>query len=164
MELTDAIANAFYEETVGNQFLLAILYKLVQDQAIIDETETFDVNTIHKVADIRLGLTKQQRQDMREGRDVDLSLYEHLWRAPAVPEELTAQKQPSQEDLLQSFVPNLASVFGISMQDARKVARQAAAALPEEKEPAKLMLFAAKLLEQSGTDGGSSEKDPGNGQ
>ena len=165
VELTDAIANAFYEETVGNQFLLAILYKLVQDQAIIDETEIFDVDTIHKAADIRLGLTKQQRQDMREGRDVDLSLYEHLWRAPAVPEELTAQKQPlQQDDLLQSFVPNLASVFGISMQDARKAARQAMAALPEEKEPAKLMLFAAKLLEQSGTDGGNSGKDPGNGQ
>ena len=32
VNFTDAIANAFYEETVGNQFLLAILYKLVQDQ------------------------------------------------------------------------------------------------------------------------------------
>jgi len=50
------------------------------------------------------------------------------------------------------------------MQDARKAARQAMAALPEEKEPAKLMLFAAKLLEQSGTVDGGSDKGPGNGQ
>lgn len=150
VELTAALSDAFYEETVGNQFLLAILYKLVQDYAIISKTETFDAETVHRTADLRLGLTKQQRKDMREGRDVDLTLYEHLWRAPAIPEEMNPQEQMPKDDPLQSLISNLVTVFGVSMQDARKAARSVAAAFPDEKDPAKLLLYAAELLDKSG--------------
>ena len=150
VELTAALSDAFYEETVGNQFLLAILYKLVQDYAIISKTETFDAETVHRTADLRLGLTKQQRKDMREGRDVDLTLYEHLWRAPAIPKEMNPQEQMPKDDPLQSLISNLVTVFGVSMQDARKAARSVAAAFPDEKDPAKLLLYAAELLDKSG--------------
>ena len=124
VELTAALSDAFYEETVGNQFLLAILYKLVQDYAIISKTETFDAVTVHSTADLRLGLTKQRRKDMREGRDVDLTLYEHLWRAPAIPEEMNPQEQMPKDD--PDAKPHFKPRYRLWRQhrDARKAARR----------------------------------------
>lgn len=63
---------------------------------------------------------------------------------------MNPQEQMPKDDPLQSLISNLVTVFGVSMQDARKATRSVAAAFPDEKDPAKLLLYAAELLDKSG--------------
>ena len=148
--LDEAMADAFYEETVGNQFLLAILYKLVQDYAIINLQEAFTPETVHKVADYKLGLTKKQREDMKSGKDVELQEFEKLWNPPTLPPEVLVQsrKEP-QTDFIQDLTSKLVSEQQLSVQEARTVARQVRAALPVERDPNTLYLYALELIRKS---------------
>lgn len=83
--LTDELRKAFYEETVGNPFLVAILYKLVQDDAIISEREEFDAGDVRRVARARLGITAGMRRNMLAGVDEELTRYKRFWTAAPVP-------------------------------------------------------------------------------
>jgi hypothetical protein len=73
--LTEELRHAFYEETHGLAFLAVILYKLVQEDAIILGRETFGVLDVHRVADESLGLTKPMRDALRSGKELDLQKY-----------------------------------------------------------------------------------------
>ena len=73
--LTDELRDAFYQETHGLAFLAVILYKLVQEDAIILGKETFGVLDIHRVADESLGLTKPMRDALRTGKELDLQKF-----------------------------------------------------------------------------------------
>ncbi len=86
IELSDEMINAFFDESVGNPFICSILYKLVQDDAIVSRREFFDISDVHRTASEKLGLTSQMRKDMLAGKDVDLSRLEPLW-GPAMPEK-----------------------------------------------------------------------------
>jgi hypothetical protein len=73
--LTEELRHAFYEETHGLAFLAVILYKLVQEDAIILGRETFGVLDVHRVADESLGMTKPMRDALRSGKELDLQKY-----------------------------------------------------------------------------------------
>ena len=81
VKLTPSIKKVFFNESVGNPFIAAILYKIVQDDAIINKTERFCEADIHNVAENKLGLTAKMRRDMLEGTDVELNNYKYLWNA-----------------------------------------------------------------------------------
>ena len=147
--LDDAMADVIYEETVGNQFLMAILYKLVQDYAIINRDETFTPETVHMVADYKLGLTKKQREDMRKGLDVELREFEELWNTPAVTPEVPESSPEQHGNNTQDLAARLMSEKQLSMQAAKVIARQVRAALPTEKDPDKLYLYALDLYQHS---------------
>ena len=73
--MTEELRNAFYRETHGLAFLAVILYKLLQEDAIILGKETFDVLDVHRVADESLGLTKPMREALRTGKELDLQKF-----------------------------------------------------------------------------------------
>lgn len=73
--LTSELREAFYQETHGLAFLAVILYKLLQEDAIILGKETFDVLDVHRVADESLGLTKPMREALRTGKELDLQKF-----------------------------------------------------------------------------------------
>lgn len=155
VELTKEMRNAFYEETVGNPFLASILYKLVQDEAIISHNETFTPENVHSVADFRLGITKQQRKDMLNGKDFELNQYLKLW-APAVPaEKKTADTQSSQKsssDIGEDLAVRIMRDFHLDIENARKVSRQTIAAsadLKGTKDMDMLLGYAAAIIRLS---------------
>lgn len=73
--LTDELRDAFYQETHGLAFLAAVLYKLLQEDAVILGKETFGVLDVHRVADESLGLTKPMREALRTGKELDLQKF-----------------------------------------------------------------------------------------
>lgn len=73
--LTEELREAFYQETHGLAFLAVILYKLLQEDAIILGRETFGVLDVHRVADESLGLTKPMREALRTGKELDLQKF-----------------------------------------------------------------------------------------
>ena len=73
--LTKDLADALYKETRGLAFLAAILYKLVQEDAIILGRETFGVVDIYRVAEESLGLTKPMREALKTGKELDLQKF-----------------------------------------------------------------------------------------
>ena len=73
--LTEALRDAFYQETHGLPFLAVALYKLLQEDAIILGKETFGVLDVHRVADESLGLTKPMREALRTGKELDLQKF-----------------------------------------------------------------------------------------
>lgn len=73
--MTDEIREAFYEETRGLAFLAVILYKLVQEDAIVMGRETFGALDVHRVADESLGLTKPMREALKTGKELDLQKF-----------------------------------------------------------------------------------------
>ena len=82
--LSDELKDAFYDETVGNPFLVSILYKLIQDDAIISEREEFTAKDIQRVAKDKLGITAEMRKNMRDGKDEELNRYKIYWNAASV--------------------------------------------------------------------------------
>ena len=70
--------NVFFEESVGNPFLCALLYKLVQDDAITSGSETFTITDVKKVAEEKLCITSTMRKNMLAGNDEELKKYEYL--------------------------------------------------------------------------------------
>ena len=86
--LTPEMNTAFYRESVGNPFLCALLYKLVQDDAITSGDETFTVDDVRKVAGEKLCITTRMRTNMLSGNDEELRSYELMWQAPQIPPEI----------------------------------------------------------------------------
>ena len=75
VDLADDLMDAFYYETRGLAFLAVVLYKLVQEDAIIMGRETFGVPDVHRVAEESLGLTKPMRDALRTGKELDLQKF-----------------------------------------------------------------------------------------
>lgn len=157
VKLTPSIKKAFFSESVGNPFIAAILYKIVQDDAIINQTESFKVADIHAVAERKLGLTAKKRRDMLEGTDVELNSYKYLWSALTPPSstsangsefESGARKKDGNGDLQIKFEQSLMQKFDIEVKEARKLIRKAMAAYPDETDLAKLMDYAETLMRQ----------------
>lgn len=72
---TTRMRNALYDEAQGIPFLAVHIYKLVQEDAILSEKETFSAKDIHRVASEKMGLTKPMREAMKAGKEVDLRQY-----------------------------------------------------------------------------------------
>ena len=153
---TRAMKEAFYSESVGIPFIVAILYKLVQDEAIISRKESFTVRDVHRVAQTKLGLTAQMRQDMLNGVDVELNQFEAYWKP------VTMGNQPNQilqqdlfkppQDLQSRLEAKLIRDLNIKVAEARRLARQALAAFPQEQDLEVLYGYARELhanMEQS---------------
>lgn len=75
VELTDDMETMLFSETFGNQFLLTVLYMLVQEDAILSQRESFDAKAIREVAQRRLALTGPMRKALQKHDDVSLHSY-----------------------------------------------------------------------------------------
>ena len=135
--LNDEMRHVFYTESVGNPFLCALLYKLVQDDAITSGEETFGIADVSKVARERLCITTTMRVNMLNGEDEELRTYERLWKnadlhAGGQKERQTSreQKQPSnRQETVNHIVGVLMEQFGINLPEARNLAEQSFTAL-----------------------------------
>jgi len=72
---TKDLDDAFFKETFGNQFLMTVLYMLVQEEAILNGKERFDAKSVHEVAGRRLALTKPMREALQKHDDVALKQF-----------------------------------------------------------------------------------------
>lgn len=67
--------DALYDEAQGIPFLAVHIYKLVQEDAILSERETFSAKDLHRIASEKMGLTRPMREAMKAGKEVDLKQY-----------------------------------------------------------------------------------------
>lgn len=72
---SEGMKNALYDEAQGIPFLAVHIYKLVQEDAILSEKETFAAKDLHRIASQKMGLTKPMREAMKAGKEVDLKQY-----------------------------------------------------------------------------------------
>ncbi len=137
--LTPDLENVFYEQSVGNPFLCSLLYKLVQDDAIMSREESFTVTDVRKVADEKLGITTKMRTNMLNGTDEELKKYEYLWSAaqmPIIDEDNTSgdrkknlsSNKSKEEQLTDNIVRELVTQFQTDVTEACKVAYDSIAA------------------------------------
>ncbi len=160
--LTPEMNAAFYRESVGNPFLCALLYKLVQDDAITSGDETFTVDDVRKVAGEKLCITTRMRTNMLNGNDEELRRYELMWQAAQIQPEiddsvLTASVPKSNEadELSNSIASELMKRFGVSIAMAAKITKEAIIA-KGRKHPAETLGYAVTLC-QTVISGGRSE-------
>ena len=151
---------------MNKAFLASTLYKIVQDDAIISNRETFSAKDVHRVADEKLGMTAQKRRAMLSGEDVELEMYYHLWHAAdymdAAKPRHTVRKESSMSGdavLLQELAGKIAERLSVTMQEARKYARQAIASHPTETDTECLLGFAISLVSPD-SENKPAEKDP----
>ena len=90
VNLTEEMENTFYEESVGNPFIAATLYKVVQDDAIISRKERFTIAEVRGNARTKMGMTAKMRSDMLNGKDIEMNSFRQLWNIPKPIE----QKEP----------------------------------------------------------------------
>ena len=138
VNFTEKMEKAFFEESVGNPFVAATLYKLVQDDAIISRKETFTSSDVRRVAGDKMGITAKMRRDMLNGVDVELNRYRHLWSAGVIaepdytkPENHTGKTDDLYSKKMLGLTAKL-EAEGIDMTLSRSYARQAIAAYPDE--------------------------------
>ena len=135
--LNDAMKHAFYTESVGNPFLCALLYKLVQDDAITSGEETFGIVDVSKVAQEKLCITTTMRTNMLNGEDEELRSYERLWKtaemhAGSQNENHTSPKQkqpPNRQETVNYIAGVLMEQYRCNLPEARNLAEQSFAAL-----------------------------------
>ena len=161
--LTDELNNAFFEESVGNPFLASILYKLVQDEAIILEDhparqeEAFTAGDVRRVASSKLAITAAMRKNMLNGTDVELKQYEYLWNtvsingaaAGSAAKQITASKSTGADDsanIQADLEAMLMRTLNLTIKEVRKYARDACSAFPEEKNINILLGYAITLV------------------
>ena len=156
VNLTEKMDDVFFAESVGNPFVAAMLYKLVQDDAIISKKEKFDINDVTRVSKEKMGITTKMRGDMLAGVDIELNTYRHLWEAAdsnSGPVPILEQKQGSRgtaaSEEYNAIVTELSirlEKAGISINEARSYARQAIAAYPDDQNQDVLFGYAMALL------------------
>lgn len=141
MDLTPEMEEIFFTESVGNPFIASMLYKLVQDDAIISKKEAFEVADVKRVSKEKMGITAKMRKDMLAGVDVELNAYRYLWEAAdnanwmPTPENSTGRKNESVNQEYNALVTKISVKLekaGITINEARSYARQAIAAYPNE--------------------------------
>lgn len=149
--LSSEMNAAFYRESVGNPFLCALLYKLVQDDAITSNEETFSLEDVRKVAREKLCITTRMRTNMLNGDDEELRRYEYLWQAAQLLPEISEEAWKSvtaetgrEDELLASIAAELVKRFGISIAQATKAAKESIAAKGREY-PEEALGLAVKL-------------------
>ena len=155
--LTSDMKKVFYDESVGNPFLCAILYKLVQDDAITSAAETFTTEDVKKVAKEKLCITSSMRANMLNGQDEELRKYESLWGAASLPPEdygqfikSENQKPPKEQDNIDNISQAIIKRFGVNRVDmplAIRLAREAVAAKGTDS-PEETLGFAINLCEK----------------
>ncbi|WP_406041035.1 hypothetical protein [Succinimonas sp.] len=148
-ELTDEMLQVFYDESVGNVFIASLLYKLVQEQAIIDGRETFSPDDVRTVSRKKLGITAAKRRNMLNGEDVEVNEYKALWACLRVPEPAGANRETSDKtgtgsagcsesrkiNLSIAAEQILMEKFGLNIENARKYVRQTLIAKPDLTDP-----------------------------
>lgn len=151
VNFTEKMEKAFFEESVGNPFVAATLYKLVQDDAIISTKETFTASDVRRVADDKMGITAKMRRDMLNGVDVELNRYRHLWSAAPFPGSGQPQNEAMPQKTDDRYSKKMAALTaklekeGIGMAESRSYARQAIAAYPDETDIDVLFGYAEEL-------------------
>ena len=160
--LSPELEEVFYKESIGNPFLCAILYKLVQDDAITSKEETFTVQDVKKVAREKLCITSGMRANMLSGQDEELHRYEYLWGVASMPagnyEEALRPKMPKpskEQENLEWISQELVKRLGIDVSLATKLAKEAVAAKGGV-DPEEALGFAILLCEK-----GLAQKGPG---
>ena len=118
--LTDEIRDAIYQETQGIVVLAVILYILVQEDAILSERETFQIEDIHRVAKQKMVLVQPMLDALRKNDqkliekypDIDTAFLEQFSReqwakrvaaAPTRKETASALLSKLRKDLLPVF-------------------------------------------------------------
>ncbi len=152
VDLTEKMEQVFFEESVGNPFIAATLYKLVQDEAIISRKEKFTVQDVRRISREKMGITAAMRRNMLNGVDVELNRYRHLWAASAVDQDQgpagsemkTVSRTWSSDTFLQLVA--VLEEKGLSAKDARLSARQAMAAYPQETDVKVLLGYAQEVI------------------
>ncbi len=148
-ELTDEMSQVFYDESVGNVFIASLLYKLVQEQAIIDGRETFSPDDVRTVSRKKLGITAAKRRNMLNGEDVEVNEYKALWACLRVPEPAGANRETPDKtgtgsagcsesrkiNLSIAAEQILMEKFGLNIENARKYVRQTLIAKPDLTDP-----------------------------
>ena len=148
--------EAFFKESVGIPFLAAILYKVVQDDAIISTAENFKVADVHRVAREKLGITAQKRQDMLKGEDVEFNEIMSLWAPASAPPQVEpvaavkgeSSKDVAPQDLMARLSQQIAQDQKLTMKEARLYSRKAIGAMPEISDLDKLMGYAIRLIKE----------------
>lgn len=69
---TDEMKEVFFEVSLGIPFIAVHLYRLVQEDAIITNKDTFSVADIRRISCEKMLLTKKVRDAISSGKDVDL--------------------------------------------------------------------------------------------
>ena len=160
VKLDQKMKNVFFDESVGNPFIAATLYKAVQDEAIINKSEMFSVSDVKRIAKEKMGITSKMRKDMLAGVDLELNAYNHLWELPQDIENSNMSNDKSgvstfpAEDynlIVQELSQKLISK-GIPMNESRAYARQAVAAYPAEKNMDILFGYAIALAKAASDD------------
>ena len=143
------MSQVFYDESVGNVFIASLLYKLVQEQAIIDGRETFSPDDVRTVSRKKLGITAAKRRNMLNGEDVEVNEYKALWSCLRVPEPAGANRETPDKtgtgsagcsesqkiDLSIAAEQILMEKFGMNIENARKYVRQTLIARPDLTDP-----------------------------
>ena len=135
-----------------------MLYKLVQDDAIISKKEKFGIADVRRISKEKMGITAKMRADMLKGVDVELNAYRHLWEAAdsmgRMPKQEESRKSKKDNDdiVYNARVTELSARLenvGIQMNEARSYARQAIAAYPNEDNQDVLFGYALALHKAS---------------
>ena len=156
--LTPELNKVFYEESVGNPFLCALLYKLVQDDAITSGEESFTVRDVKKVAKDKLCITSSMRENMLNGKDEELRRYEYLWGATSMPSghyggasgQRGGTRAQKEQENITWISQELMKRFGdsLTMALATRLAKEAIAA-KGGKDPEEALGFAIVLCEMT---------------
>lgn len=85
VELTDEMAHSLYEESIGIPFLAVQIYKLVQEKAIVSNTEIFTAEDFQVIAKSKMKLTQPMVQALKSGKSYNLS--EYLDLTPFTPDD-----------------------------------------------------------------------------
>lgn len=78
VSLSEQMLDAIYEETQGIIVLAVILYVLVQEDAILSERETFNVDDIRRVARQRMALVQPMLDALRKNDQKRIDQYEDI--------------------------------------------------------------------------------------
>ena len=162
--LTDTLKEVFFNLSVGNPFIAATLYKIVQDEAIISGRERFTEKDVKRIEKSQMGMTVKMRRDMLNGVDVELNRYHALWEAAQIPPTLAESPQNSAPrdksetniSILETEIANqLLGETGLTLQEARIYARKAIAANPGETNISVLIGY-VRTLQQKTNEGAAN--------
>lgn len=76
--LTEEMQKVLYDESLGIPFLAVHIYKLAQENAIMNGKEIFDAKDLRKASREDLKLTNPMREAMRSGREVDMEKFKDI--------------------------------------------------------------------------------------
>ena len=131
--LTEEMNRTIYEESVGNPFVAATLYKVTQDEAITSKNETFTAADIRRVAKTKMGMTAKMRKDMLNGVDPEMNQFRNLWftAGKQSAEPVKSETRTKESDrIMNDLIIRLTQDTGIAPDKARRYAIRAMAALP----------------------------------